>query len=645
MDRQTSRLDTTDALTSRTYRSCSSLAVASFAEWASYLTDGKSNTTPPSGKTNLATCGVLTAGVSSRVSKAGRAFATLQLGDLARGANSGCGSGPSCFAARSASANTVAASVTVFLFGDAVNVLRTKKRYLQPGWAVGILDPSLMPDRSGDSNKGSSSTAVTLSVNDPRQILLVGRAADVHRCRGTVRKRVASEHGGTSWEDVRCSTLVDTRVGGGYCPAHRRQGLSSGNGAGSKKGNSATGGMTFMQRQRMGTAPGASGFQQTSQHKKQASSRGLSLTDALAQSGVLEPCPTMATDPLRPHKMLKRAPLHMTKAMPPPSKPRLTAAPATMPASNPYASKKRIAAGAAESGRGVEDILGEALGRKKARTSGLSAITKRKASSNKAVKVFHTEGFDGEVQVPKPSTLFNRRVGAVAAAQPANASRRVSEQSIRERQRGLADILRKNGGSLTTVPSGGVARTRKDPSRSTTSTKILDLKTSKVIYKPKTRENMSQRRAVGPQNNFAAAFGGGEPLDSDKILNAKSRFDGAVMAHNYAKARAAVQELEASESKQDEREVRKKANEKRKSGDGSIVTTGWTCRTCQKKTTFKPASCIAARHDVRQQRELKNDKRAPGTRKERLDRHDRDSADGGLKLGSGIEWSWNRGGF
>ena len=147
-----------------------------------------------------------------------------------------------------------------------------------------------------------------------------------------------------------------------------------------------------------------------------------------------------------------------------------------------------------------------------------------------------------------------------------------------------------------------------------------------------------------------AAFGGGEPLDSDRILNAKSRFDGAVTAHNYAKARAAVQELEARECKQDEREVRKLASEKRKagkssSGDGSIVTTGWICRTCRKKTSFKPASCIAARHDVRQQRQLKNDKRAPGTRKERLDRHDKDSADGGLKLGSGIEWSWNRGGF
>ena len=175
-------------------------------------------------------------------------------------------------------------------------------------------------------------------------------------------------------------------------------------------------------------------------------------------------------------------------------------------------------------------------------------------------------------------------------------------------------------------------------------------KTSKVIYKPTTVDDSSQRRAAGPENNFAAAFGGDGPLDGDKILNARSRFDGAATAHNYAKARAAVQELEAKESRQDDREDRKKANERRKagkasSGDGSIVTTGWTCRTCQRKTTFKPASCVAARHDVRQQRGLRNDGKAPGTRKERLDRHDRDSSDGGLKLGSGIEWSWNLGGF
>ena len=112
-----------------------------------------------------------------------------------------------------------------------------------------------------------------------------------------------------------------------------------------------------------------------------------------------------------------------------------------------------------------------------------------------------------------------------------------------------------------------------------------------------------------------------------------------------------VQALEAREARSTEGKE-KGANDKKKDGvpvvATAIVTSGWSCRSCKKTTPFKPASCIRAGHDVRQRRELKEDRRSAnssslGLRKDRLDRHGRDDEEGGLTLGSGLEWSGWRG--
>ena len=128
VDRRTSRADMVDAFASYTYRSCSALAAASRAEWtANYLVDGGSGGNgQPAGKTKLATSGILTGDSSSRLSKAGRAFAILTLGDL-----------PSSMQSKGSAfskTTTVHASIKVFLFGDALGVLRNKK-YMGTGFA------------------------------------------------------------------------------------------------------------------------------------------------------------------------------------------------------------------------------------------------------------------------------------------------------------------------------------------------------------------------------------------------------------------------------------------------------------------------------------------------------------------------------
>ena len=56
-------------------------------------------------------------------------------------------------------------------------------------------------------------------------------------------------------------------------------------------------------------------------------------------------------------------------------------------------------------------------------------------------------------------------------------------------------------------------------------------------------------------------------------------------------------------------------------------------------------SCIHARHDVRQKREIKGEAKSLTSKKDRLDRHGKDEEEGGLTLGSGLEWSGWRGGL
>ena len=56
---------------------------------------------------------------------------------------------------------------------------------------------------------------------------------------------------------------------------------------------------------------------------------------------------------------------------------------------------------------------------------------------------------------------------------------------------------------------------------------------------------------------------------------------------------------------------------------------------------FPTVSCIHARHDVKQKREISS----LSSKDDRLDRHRKDEEEGGLTLGSGLEWSGWRGGL
>ena len=607
-NRKTSRAEMVDHFAPLTYKSVSLLAASSRSEWTTYTTDGSEK-----GATNLATCGIIVADTSSRISSnTGRAFGTIQLGDLTSPSQSS--GGPT------SRSNNIHALVTVFLFGEALGVIKRHKRFLQKGWVCAILSPNLMPSREG------SSTAVSLSVNDPRQILLIGKSIDCGNCRGTIRKKVSSEYG-PRWEDVGCSTLIDLRGGSAYCLTHRRQGLSSRGTMDSKtnkipdnrlqkiradnKRNGITHITTFSSHKNLSSS------QNVTQGGRTTSS--ISLAEALSQPSFLEQSPPIASSTTT-MQHLKRAPKHMKKA----------ANGTSTKVTNPYVKAKSAEQSAKRKDNTIfssGDILGQALERKKARLDNNRSVSKKysKQQNGKPKKVFHAEGYDGSVQVPKPSSLFRKAAITVSQNSSSNSNRASATSNVLEKQRTLAELLRqkKNG--------------------------VVNNKTEDLLSRLSSRTGQAPSvKNKTPRSNFASTFGSSDNLDRDSLLSAQSRFASAASAQEYARARGAIQELEAKEFEMDQRKQRKD-NSNSKGGkvsdatkkQSNIVTAGWICRSCKKKTPFKPVSCIRARHDVQQHRELKNRISSVGSTKERLQRHGKDAEEGGLTLGSGLEWSWS----
>jgi hypothetical protein len=613
-----------DAFSPFHYKSCAILAAFSKNEWNRHI----AKPSPSGGKTNLVTCGIITNEVGSKVSqKTGRAFAMIELGDLSNSKLSSYGA-----------SGTLHASVTVFLFGDALRVLiANNKRYLMRGYVLAVLGPSFMPpkDEKSSSSSDGRSTAVSLSVSDPKQILMIGKCIDCDRCKGTIRKRTMSEFGHAKFDDVRCGSLVDLRMGG-FCTTHKKQGLSSSGQGVRGKVNGTTGNSLKSVQVAKRKDVGSVSIQMGARNGL-ASSR---VSEALAQAGLLENPYSMphagflnSQTPTASQQLLKRAPLHMKKeALTNQTIWSNTSTPLSQmnnaaERTNPYKISKPKESTQRKS---AEDILGAALQRKRQKTEGLATIgTSKSSTSKRPVKVFHTEGYDGAVQIPNPNSILFKGASSVLINGPTQSvKKRLSAdatQSVLDRQANLAALLKERNAVCATVKGSGASNAKRTLPRNNT------------ISKPR------------QDDPFASIFGqddplSSQPLDRDAILNAKSRFASEATAEEYARARSVVQQLEVRETEMDQRKARM---EKKKAGvsasKSASIITSWECRSCRTKTTLEPKMCIRAGHVVRHQRELKEKKSTSGSRKDRMERHGKEDTDGGLTLGSGLEWSGWRG--
>jgi hypothetical protein len=247
-----------------------------------------------------------------------------------------------------------------------------------------------------------------------------------------------------------------------------------------------------------------------------------------------------------------------------------------------------------------KDLLGEALKIEKKSTM-INEI------GHKRQRIQIAEKFDGHVKVPGPSSLFGENS---LSKTPAMNTKRVSsshsniatpspehQQNIREQQKRLAVQLQNQ-----TINSNVINPSKHKAKSSTPYDKFF----SQVTLSDETRSS---------------------------VLSAKSKFSSEAESAMYAQSRKAIIELENQEGALEKREAKKKSNQEH---DQTRIKTVYICVTCRKTTKFKPQTCIRQRHQVKIRRELKKKEDLAESREKKS----KDAAkDGGLVLGTGLEWS------
>ena len=152
-----------------------------------------------------------------------------------------------------------------------------------------------------------------------------------------------------------------------------------------------------------------------------------------------------------------------------------------------------------------------------------------------------------------------------------------------------------------------------------------------IVYNKKKDKKQSQNKNTGGffGSSLVQANGALKNLDADAILNAKSRFASEADAEAYAESRKRVTELEQEEARKEQKKQKKST---------ATIQLEWVCRTCNnKRSQYEPKQCIRARHQVTRKRILNKTEVSKSEKRTKLTA--KSAQEGGLVLGSGIEWT------
>ena len=303
----------------------------------------------------------------------------------------------------------------------------------------------------------------------------------------------------------------------------------------------------------------------------------------------------------------------------------------------------------------------------KKRNTNANAATATATNRGRPTKLINTAGadFDGSVCIPKPSKLLFQQSSSGTPTDAVPATRKVvtpttidskSRETILNQQAELAQRIKRGGITTTTITkSSEKSETGSNGPRQHAYNALNSRTLSRYSSAPRSRQQQQkqQQRNSGNQRTgggepttsndeevdaFLLAMGGGR-MDEETVRNAKSRFASEVEADEYANRRRKLVELEKMEASRQSRQKKKKTDSGGMGGDNNsnnrMMTKTWFCKNCQQHYTVKPRSCIAAQHAVKTIRKLKEvstkDERRNALHRKRIE-------DGGLVLGSGIDW-------
>jgi hypothetical protein len=481
-------------------------------------------------------------------------------------------------------------AVSVMLFGA------TYSKYCRPckpGHVVALMSPRLLPS-SSPNGVADSATAVSFSVSDEEQIRMVADARDFDFCKGNTRGK--NENGKWVNDVYLCRHFVDKRLGE-FCQTHRKQEKINGQMTVARGGVTAS--TSSLQKLRLDSQsyPTAVG------NKMRANLDNCLNPPSKENSRACNLQQRQTGNALRLSKQDKKLAIN-SLLNPNPKRPATTNLHSAV---NPYTrysnalprcptiTKKNVPAMEQNSisrNLVLSDLLKQSKPKRKRDGTTITGQKKRTVNTD-------TGGFNGSVPIPAPSTIFDRRQVAKAIGQGSRTAtnHEKSSHEIIAKQIQLASLMRESKSSaenrrLHTYSSNG--------------------------YKQQTKKQSLQDSLFGdlPMK-----------IDSDMVLATKSRFASEADAEDYARSRRIVNGLEEEEAKKDR---------KTKDPVFTSIQKEWRCKTCNRTYTKHPFDCKRLRHNVQVTRDLRTSKTVE---EQRLALTETNSEDGGLKLGSGLNWS------
>jgi len=248
-------------------------------------------------------------------------------------------------------------------------------------------------------------------------------------------------------------------------------------------------------------------------------------------------------------------------------------------------------------------------------TKSITVTSKTKTQKSRKLNTSAMGGFDGGVAVPKPSQLF--------AASHRTATSSMAHQSMKTDRPSPEDILFKQQQLAQQLAQTSSTRSN--------NTKAIFSKKEKTVAKSSSSSFFGSALL---QTNTVV-----QNMNRENVLNAKSRFANEADAEAYAASRKRVTELEQEEAK---KEALAQKKENGKQGDPTkkkkVVEKEWICKTCNNRSfKVEPKACKRARHSITMKRLLNT---AIETQTEKRLKLTKASAqDGGLVLGSGLDWT------
>jgi minichromosome maintenance protein 10 len=573
------------------------------------------------GTVNVWTMGIVFTNTGSRIGPSGKAFCMITIGNL-----------------------TTGPTITVLLFGTSYT---TYCRSVQPGKVIALIHPRLMSPKAGNDR---TTSVMTFSVSDKEQLLLIADAQDYGRCKAMISSK--TESGQWIPNSKSCQNYIDTRICQ-YCIQHRKQQpIPQANelftGIVTPSGKISSLQQLRVQAASFPTTMIANRKNVLLSDPKNGSTLRNNRTTALCPPSnkitAKNVPPSLSTTMLERHSHQlhnqNRYTLHQSRNPMLSEKQTSDIVAKNLPASlttklpvpthktsvNPYGKQKAFTRPLQKQVETIQmtrnalatiDILQH--DKKRPMNHVVPASTKENVGIGKR-RLINTDaaGFNGSVPIPKPTNIFLRKT-----SQPSNTTlfnqpslNRMKQGNMQQRantviaqQQLLASQLQHCKNIVSFNDQSRCLRK---------SSNILQGSTMKTVTDT-LRDNL-----------FGNEF---DTKERESIIDAKSKFTSEIEAEEYARSRRIVCELEVEEHKSNNK------NAKQSSQDGTTtpaIQKEWYCSVCQKSFTKEPVRCIRLQHRIKTERKLRSSK---SKGEERLDISEAKVENGGLTLGTGLDWS------